>query len=53
MTQRWRADMLLTALVGGRHLVVAALPQADALLDDRVAAIATSEILAKGLRISR
>jgi D-alanyl-D-alanine carboxypeptidase len=49
MTQRWRAAMLLAALLGGWQLVVAALPQADAPLDERVAAIVKSEILAKGV----
>lgn len=49
MTKRWRAAMLLAALVGGWQLVAAALPQADGPLDERVAAIVKSEILAQGV----
>lgn len=38
-----------TALVGGRHVVGGSAPQANAQLEERMAAMATSEILAKGV----
>ena len=38
-----------TAVVSGRHVVDAAPPQANAPLDERMAAMVTSEILAKGV----
>lgn len=40
---------LAAALVGGRQLVVAAARQADATLEERVAAIVRNEMLAKGV----
>ena len=49
MTNQWRAAMSLAALMGGWHVVAAALPQPNAALDERVAAVVKSEILAKGV----